>query len=303
MNLVPRRVVACVITGLILALGLWLFLANVRTDAQIQQESAQRSAEPYTPMCDGKQMRPGDVCMRFGGNAKSQTYREMVDEHDKEGSPQALSSNHAYWRVAGLVVTAVGALALALSFFALVLVFRARRGRRALAEARGWTFQESDPNLVARLNSAEIRSPRPEASCVIMGDHNGYPFLMFDFRDASMSNGKNTMFVLIMPQQLPYLVIDAAGTVNARSSGTGRQLYTQVEGLVRSRKLGWAAITGKGLLHRWGGFFSPRQSAIIERLDALTQLASTLHATARTMPAPGTPPTQPAPAGPPAPAG
>jgi hypothetical protein len=284
-----RRIVACVITAAVAALGLWLLLANVRSDQQIQQESAQRNAEQYVPMCDGKQMYPRDLCMRIGGNRKSQTYEEMVAEHAAQGTPEALSTDYARWRTAGLVVFGVGLATLALAGFSVLLVLRAGRGRRALAKAHDWGFEKVAHGLLDKLRNPELRYTltRSAGAGVLFGTHNGFRFLVFDFLEVGSVNGKNTMFVLSLPEPLPRLEINAAGTsrLNRASSPGGARLFTdQTNSFVREHKLGWAAVNGTSLVYRWSGWFSPRRSVIEERLDKLTALAAMLLAAHRATP-------------------
>jgi len=113
-----KRVIALLLTLGFAALGVWALATAFPSDTQLAQESTDKIAS-YRPVCDHKEMRPRDMCMRFGGNAKSQTYQEMVDEYNKSNSPDGL--RRAYdvrkWIGVGLLVVGLGGLALVIRSF------------------------------------------------------------------------------------------------------------------------------------------------------------------------------------------
>ncbi|OLE20915.1 MAG: hypothetical protein AUG44_29250 [Actinobacteria bacterium 13_1_20CM_3_71_11] len=113
-----KRIIALLITLGFAALGLWALAAAFPSDAQVAQESTDKIAS-YRPVCDHKEMGPRDTCLRFGGNAKSQTYQEMVDQYNQENSPEGLRGRYdtRKWLGVGLLVVGLGGLALVVRSF------------------------------------------------------------------------------------------------------------------------------------------------------------------------------------------
>jgi hypothetical protein len=252
---------------------------NTVTDAQLQSESQAALQEPYTPECDGQNMGPRDTCIRFGKGQKSQTYREMVDEHEADLSVEAFASSHKHWRVFGYVVAIAGALLTLLTVYLLVLVVRSRAGRRSLAKANGWQYQHLDPTLLERIANPELKFKKPEAADVISGNRNGFAFLMFDFRDADKTDTKETAFLLALPEPLPRIVVSATNgyRLDNTSAGEAGPLWTpQVAQYVVDNKLGPLQIDGTWLVFRYPGVVSPKKSVIVKEVDHLATLAAML---------------------------
>jgi hypothetical protein len=128
-----KRIIALLITLGLTVLGLWAFATAFPSDAQLAQESASNIAN-YRPMCDHKEMRSRDVCMRFGKNAKTQSYAEMVEEYNRENSPEGLRGryNARIWFGVGLLVVGLGGLALVIRAFV-----RRRKAPPSLFDAAG----------------------------------------------------------------------------------------------------------------------------------------------------------------------
>jgi hypothetical protein len=113
-----KRVIALLIMLGFTAFGVWALATAFPSDARLAQESSENIAN-YRPMCDHKEMRPRDVCMRFGGNAKTQSYQEMVDQYNQENSPDGLRGRYDIrkWLGVGLLVVGLGGLALVVRSF------------------------------------------------------------------------------------------------------------------------------------------------------------------------------------------
>jgi len=108
-----KKVIALLVALGFAAVGVWALATAFPDDARLTQESTDKITA-YRPMCDHKEMRPRDVCMRFGGNAKSQSYQEMVDEYNRENSPDGLGRAYDVrkWLGVGLLVVGLGGLVL-----------------------------------------------------------------------------------------------------------------------------------------------------------------------------------------------
>jgi hypothetical protein len=113
-----KRVILLLITLALTAFGGWALATSFPSDAQLAQESM-NSIASYQPMCDHKAMRPRDTCLRFGKGAKSQSYSEMVEEYNKDHSPEGLRGryNERRWLGIVLLVLGLGGLALVIRSF------------------------------------------------------------------------------------------------------------------------------------------------------------------------------------------
>jgi hypothetical protein len=124
-----RRVLGWVIGAAIMmglcVLGTWLFVASLRSDADIAREAS----APYLPICNHHAMAPGDTCVRFGDGADSQTYDQMVAQHAADSTPDKLRHQYANRRWTGAIMVGVGAGALTLTALTIVRSSR-RRGQR-----------------------------------------------------------------------------------------------------------------------------------------------------------------------------
>ena len=113
-----KRIIALLVALGLTGLGVLALATAFPSDAQLAQESTDKIAS-YRPTCDHKEMGPRDTCLRFGKNAKSQTYQEMVDEYDQQNSPEGVHKIYVArrWVGAVLVVLGLGGLALVIRSF------------------------------------------------------------------------------------------------------------------------------------------------------------------------------------------
>jgi len=94
--------------------GVWVVVANHRTEAQIQQES-HAALDGYLPLCGAARMRPTDICVKIGGDASdnADTFEEVLDKYTAAHSPATLRRMYEHRQWWGSALIALGGLGLA----------------------------------------------------------------------------------------------------------------------------------------------------------------------------------------------
>ncbi len=271
-----RRALGCLIPLAIIAFGLWLAGNRGSSADELADESRQLRYD-YQPVCEGERMTPGDVCYVFGDAERTRNYQEMIDDYAESVSPESLAAVDGTWRIVGYAVVGVGVMVLGLFVMGLVALARARSGRRALARAEGWTYENDDSTLLDRLALPDLRYGRPEAHGVLFGERAGLPFVLFDHVDPK--GLRRTTATMQLPAPLPHLVVTAAGGkgTEVRCSVLARtRLDDDVERHVRAQRIEWFAVDGRTLVYHLSTVFSLRRAVILRKLDAGARLAALL---------------------------
>jgi hypothetical protein len=282
MNSYGRRIAGCVVALLFVLGGLAIIIGNTHSDAELQRQGEANIAD-FTPKCDGKTMSPGDSCWRIGGSEPSRTYQEEIDHNRDINSVASLGRTDRNWRIFGFVVLGFGAFLLYCFVLGVLAVRRARVGRARLAQARGWTYQRTDPALNGRLQLPTHEDTKPEAADIISGTYLGQPFVVFDYLK---SNGnKETAFALTLPAPVPRMVLSGSLTTNrvdARTAPEGRNVLNPelLKYLNEHHSYAFAA-DGTAIVRGSDTVRSPKPEVIEKHLEALAKAGSTLVAAAQ----------------------
>lgn len=105
----------------------------------------------------------------------------------------------AEWHVTGVLLALVAALVVWINVNRVRSVRATRTGRRRLAAARGWTYQEVAPGLIGATGVVPHAPGRSGASAVITGEAGGRRFLAGDFRNDKSSDRTIVLVALDRP--------------------------------------------------------------------------------------------------------